>query len=173
MQNTKINPSAVASQTLHDQRLPVSPTHHCECELDLGADHQFVAMLDAYRQSGGLCRTQELRELMAGPCNVGGLDDAVLNGWIRRREVICFQWQANAWLPCFQFNRPGKTGQPQLRPQLQPVLSELTAVYDPWEIACWFTRPNPWLADRMPVNALVAHLPEVLNAARAERFIGH
>jgi hypothetical protein len=173
MQNIQIAKPASAALELPMRPVPVSTKQQCQCEMDFGADRQFVLMLDAYRESGGLCRAQELRELLAGPPLAGGRDDSVLNGWIMRREVICFQWQANAWLPWFQFNRPGETPQPQLRPQLQPVLSELNTVYDPWEMASWFIRPNPWLADRMPVNALVSHLPEVLHAARAERFIAH
>ena len=173
MQNTEMATPTVAAHMAPVRAGPVSPAHHCQCEVTVCADQQFVAMLDAYRGSGGLCRAQELRALMAGSINVGGLGDGVLDGWIRRREVICFQWQANQWLPWFQFNRPGKTWQPQLRPHLQPVLSELNTVYDPWEMACWFTRPNPWLADRMPVDALTGNLPEVLDAARAERFIAH
>ncbi len=133
------------------------------------SNRQFVAMLDAYRNSGGLCRVRELQEVFARSTDVGGPDVAVLNGWITQREVICFNWQANAWLPWFQFDRLGMTPYPQLR----PILQELNTVYDPWEIGCWFARSNPWLADCTPVDALLAHLPDVLQAARAERFIAH
>lgn len=141
----------------------------CPCAAHDSSDRQFVAMLDAYRNSGGLCRARELQEVFARSTEVGGPDVAVLNGWITHREVICFNWQANAWLPWFQFNRLGMTPHPQLR----PILQELNTVYDPWEIGCWFARPNPWLADCTPVDALLAHLPDVLQAARAERFIAH
>ncbi len=141
----------------------------CQCADHDNSDRQFVAMIDAYRESGGLCRARELQELIARSTEVGGPDVVVLNGWIMRREVICFNWQANAWLPWFQFNRLGMT----LHPQLRPVLEELNSVYDPWEIGCWFARPNPWLFDRTPADALLARLPEMLHAARAERFIAH
>ena len=151
------------------QTVPAWLPHECQCDLDHGADAQFVAMLDAYRESGGLCRARELQEVMARSTGVGGPEAAALDGWIMQREVICFDWQASAWLPWFQFNRPGMAPHPQLR----PVLQELNAVYDRWEIGCWFARPNPWLAGRMPVDALLAQLPEVLQAARAERFIAH
>ena len=143
--------------------------HECPCAAHDSSDRQFVAMLDAYRNSGGLCCARELQEVFARSTEVGGPDVAVLNGWITQREVICFNWQANAWLPWFQFNRLGMTPHPQLR----PILQELNTVYDPWEIGCWFARPNPWLADCTPVDALLAHLPDVLQAARAERFIAH
>ena len=141
----------------------------CQCGAHDDSDRQFVAMLDAYRESGGLCRARELQEVFARSAGVGGPDVAVLHGWIAQREVICFNWQANAWLPWFQFNRLDMTPHPHLR----PVLQELNTVYDPWEIGCWFARPNPWLDERPPVDALLMQLPEVLNAARAERFIAH
>lgn len=149
----------------------------CQCDPEHpsegSADQQFVVMLDAYRESGGLCRAQELRDLMGRSTAVGGRDAGALNRWIRRREVICFEWQANAWLPWFQFKGLGISPSPQPHAHLQPVLAELNAVYDPWELACWFARPNPWLSGCMPVDALLASLPEVVQAARADRFIAH
>ena len=143
--------------------------HGCQCEAGDDSDRQFVAMLDAYRDSGGLCRARELQEAMARSTAMGGPGVADLNGWIMQRDVVCFDWQGNAWLPLFQFKRIVMVPHPQLR----PVLRELNAVYDAWEIACWFARPNPWLTDSTPVKSLLAHLPAVLHAARAERFIAH
>ena len=83
--------------------------------------------------------------------------------------MICFQWQAEPWLPLFQFSRFDMAPQRQLR----PVFEELTSVYDPWEMGAWFVRPNPWLAQRMPIDMLLADLSAVLHAARAERFIAN
>ena len=140
----------------------------CQCASHDNSDRQFVAMLEAYRDSGGLCREREMQEVIARSIGLGP-DVTVLNGWIMQREVVCFNWHANTWLPWFQFNQPGMAPHPQLR----PVLHELNTVYDGWEIGCWFARPNPWLDNRRPVDALLAHLPEVLHAARAERFIAH
>lgn len=173
MQNAEI---AVPTTRPHGSASPVPLlAGQCQCERehpsDDSADQQFVAMLDAYRDSGGLYRAQELQKALGRPTAAGGVGAGLLHGWIRRREVVCFEWQANAWLPWFQFNGLGRSPDPQPNPQLQPVLAELNAVYDPWELACWFARPNPWLGDRMPVDALLAHMPEVLHAARAERFI--
>ena len=169
-------PQSVSRPPTHQPVLGAEPAlsqaalpRACQCAAHDSADRQFVAMLDGYRDSGGLCRAREIQEVMARSTDVGGPDAAVLNGWIMQREVICFEWQASAWLPWFQFNRPGMTPHPQLR----PVLQELNTVYDPWEIGCWFARPNPWLDQRTPVDALRANLPELLHAARAERFIAH
>jgi hypothetical protein len=55
-------------------------------------------------------------------------------------------------------------------PGLENTLAELVVVYDNWQIANWFSQPNLWLADRTPADALAAAAPEVLHAARAERY---
>jgi hypothetical protein len=54
---------------------------------------------------------------------------------------------------------------------LKAVLVELVGVYDDWELATWFAQPNPWLADCTPADTLAVAAPEVLSAARAERFV--
>ena len=130
------------------------------------ADHQFVAMLDAYRDSGGLVRTHEVLALSR---RCAGPDAATLAGCVAQREVISFEWQTLTWLPLFQFRRADMRPQPGL----VQVLAELTPVCDPWELANWFIQPNPWLADCTPVDTLLADLPALLNAARAERFVAN
>ena len=141
--------------------------HACQCAGHDTLDRQFVAMLDGYRSSGGLGCARELQEALTRKNGSSKSSVALLNGWIARREVICFEWQGSTWFPWFQFDATNMS----LRPQLDAVLQELNTVYDPWEVGCWFARPNPWLADRAPVDALMHCLPEVLHAARAERFI--
>jgi len=113
-------------------------------------DDQFVAMLNAYRGSGGL-------------------DADTLANWIAEREVIGFEWQSRTWLPIFQFNRFDMTRPPALG----QVLAELIPVYDPWKLANWFAQPNPWLADRVPADALEQDPSAVLEAVRADRFIAN
>ena len=130
-----------------------------------GADQQFIAMLDAYRGSGGLARDEEVVSLFS---RCGGPSMVTLARWIVNRSVICFEWQSHSWIPLFQFDRDN-----ELHPSasLQPVYSELACVYDPWEMGNWFARPNPWLADLAPVDAMVGGNREaVLDAARADRF---
>ena len=127
-------------------------------------DFQFRAMQHSYRKSGGLARVHEVAERFH---ECGSPDPSRLDQWIERREVICFHWREQAWLPWFQFNRF------ELAPhrQLQPVFAELNPVFDGWELGTWFARPNAWLGDRLPVHAVMADLPAVLDAARADRFI--
>jgi hypothetical protein len=131
--------------------------------LDGALDRQFVVMLDAYRSSGGLARAQEILTMFK---RRDGPGVAALARWIVSRELICFEWQAQSWLPLFQFKRPDLTPDPRLR----PVFAELTQMYDHWELAAWFSLPNPWLAQRAPVDTLRRDHRAVLDAARAERF---
>lgn len=192
MHNLATSPPQASADPRMRQATPTLPRVHaaptlpravagqaCECAgHDAGhdtPDRQFVAMLGAYRASGGLCRARELQgviaraQLLAQSHASGRSDVTQLNGWIMRREVICFEWQASHWLPWFQFNAPGYT--PHV--ELGAVLQELNTVCDPWEVGCWFARPNPWLSDRSPVDSFLQYLPDVLHAARAERFIAH
>lgn len=128
------------------------------------ADNEFVQMLDGFRRSGGLARLQEVAELCE---RRGGPDIASLAACIARKQIICFEWQSEGWLPLFQFNPLDMT----LRAQIQPVISELSCIYGAWDLAFWFSQPNPWLADRAPADALVSDLATVLQAARADRFV--
>lgn len=125
---------------------------------------QFVELLNAFRRSGGLARLPEVaaRFRMYDPNDV-----SPLAGWINKRQVISFEWQAKRWLPLFQFNPVGLS----LRAGLNNVLDELLVVCDEWELAIWFAQPNPWLANRTPADMLAVAAPQVLNAARAERFV--
>lgn len=130
------------------------------------ADQQFITMLDAYRDTGGIARVQELVQLCRSH---GGPAVATIAAWIDARAVVCFKWRSDIWLPWFQFHRHDLTP----HPQLVPVFAELGAVYDPWETAGWFAEPNPWIANCAPVDALLTNLPGVLQAARADRFIAN
>ncbi len=133
---------------------------------EVGADDAFVAMLQAFRCGGGLARADEVAALLEprdGPC----IDS--LTRWIVDRNVISFEWRAQTWLPWFQFNHPG--GVPA--PALAPVLEELNTVYDRWELANWFARPNSALADHTPVAVLATDPVAVLQAARADRFVAN
>lgn len=127
-------------------------------------DRQFLVMLEAYRASGGLAPIAEvelqLRRRYEQPVRQ-------LADWMARGELICFEWQLRRWIPWFQFSRPDLG----LWPQLKLVLAELRPVYDAWEMGAWFATPSPWLAGRLPVDALTHDLKEVVHAARADHFV--
>lgn len=130
------------------------------------ADREFVQMLDGFRNSGGLARLQEVAKLCE---RRGGPDIATLSACLARREIICFEWQSHGWLPLFQFSQVDMS----VYPQVQPVVSELSCIHDPWELAFWFSQPNPWLANRAPADALLLDPGTVLQAARADRFVAN
>lgn len=127
-------------------------------------DVQFMDMLNAYRPSGGLLPAQEA----AARCKLGGGTDMhTLAGWIIGRKLVNFEWFSRIWLPFFQFNRidMGRLN------GLEEVLSELVTVYDDWEVANWFARPNVWLAGCLPSETLATDAAKVLQAARTERYL--
>lgn len=151
--------------SLFDPARAAGTWHYSEASQSC-TDDQFVAMLNAYRGSGGLARKESLLALSSRRC---GLDADTLETWVAQREVIGFEWQSRTWLPLFQFNLFDMTRPPALG----QVLTELIPVYDPWELASWFAQPNPWLADRVPADALEHDPSAVLQAARADRFIAN
>ena len=126
-------------------------------------NQRFIAMLNDYRPSGGLARAPEVAAMFN---DHGASDFATLANWIIQRKVISFEWQAKIWLPLFQFNLIDM----RLQPGLGEVLTELVVALDDWEVAIWFSQPNPWLAACTPADSLASVAPEVRNAARAERY---
>lgn len=143
---------------------PAAPTWRHSYAQQGRPDHQFVALLHAYRDSGGLAREQEVVALSR---RRGGPDADALANWIAEKAVIGFEWQSQTWLPLFQFKRFDMARQPALG----QVLAELTSVYDRWELASWFAQPNPWLADRLPADMFELDLSAVQHAARADRWL--
>jgi hypothetical protein len=146
---------------------PVSWQAHQQTEPDTisaQVNVQFMDMLNAYRPSGGLLGAQEATTR----CKCGsGTDVDALAGWIIGRKLVSFEWSSRIWLPLFQFNLHDMSR----LSGLEEVLSELVSVYDDWEIANWFARPNAWLVDCLPSETLATNAPQVLQAARAERYM--
>jgi hypothetical protein len=130
----------------------------------LRANHQFIAMLDAFRRSGGLAQAYEVVALFLAR---GDADISSLAQRILQRKVISIEWQSKIWLPLFQFNRDDMTPQPGLA----PVLTELNPVYPAWDMAHWFSRPHPWLDGHTPADTLRTDATAVLNAAHFDRLI--
>ncbi len=87
--------------------------------------------------------------------------------WIIERKVLSFEWQADLWLPLFQFNRADMTPSPAT----QQVVRTLNPVLGPWALAAWFARPHVLLDNRSPADTLGATpgvcSPAVMRAARA------
>ena len=90
----------------------------------------------------------------------------MLARWIALRQIVSVEWQSQTWLPLFQFDRRDMS----LHPQLPTILAELSGVFDAWELAHWFARPNSTLAGLTPAEAFRDDPALVLQAARADRF---
>jgi hypothetical protein len=111
-------------------------------------DCAFIALQNAYRPHGGLSR---LHGLNAGGC-------------VQADGLFGFRWYDAVWVPRFQFASPGHA----LADGPQRVVAELGRSFDGWALAGWFVAPNSWLASR-PIECLDSRLPDVLEAARADR----
>ena len=152
----------------HEQAIKDTTDHHHlasrpACEFDSDGQ-QFMDLLAAYRPSGGLARADDLLNIFKSR---GGPDVSCLARWLVDRKVIGIEWQGATWLPLFQFNRSDM----EPRADLAAVLEELNPVFDAWELAQWFSRPNPSLAGRSPLEELNCNPASIVAAARADRFI--
>lgn len=127
-------------------------------------DRQFAQMAAAFQPSGGLARGDDLAQRLA---DQGRGDARSLADLIAHREVFCFEWGGAPWLPMFQFCPQTLT----VRTGPQRVYRELGAVFDGWSLAAWYAQPNHWLRGERPVDRLVPALDDVLEAARADRYI--
>lgn len=136
-----------------------------ECNLQQVAKHRMAGMRMAFAASGGL---RSVGELAHRNDSRSRTRFAHIARWIATREIIGFMWEAEPWVPMFQFDAG-----PGLRPRqaLQPLFALLVPLYDAWEIANWFARPNHWLSGHRPVDDCAARLSAVLDVAHLEHFI--
>lgn len=164
MQNVLAPQPVPSFDPLGFSHAPMAVSFPASCAQEDCPDHQFIAMLDAYRDSGGLARKGEVLAWLTNRC---GPQAPTLAHCVTGRDSISFEWQLQTWLPWFQF----KPIEPTPPPELGPVIAELRANYNGWELAHWFVQPNAWLAQRTPVEMLAFDPPTVLNAARKERLL--
>ena len=127
-------------------------------------DRAFIALQNAYRPHGGLSR---LHSLNVG----GGVGSKVQGRDVEDRfaagELFGFRWYGAMWIPMFQFAFPG----PTVAAGPQRVVAELGRNFDGWALASWFVQPNARLANHSPIEWLGSRLPDVIGAARADRFV--
>ena len=124
----------------------------------------FTALLAAFRASGGTARGDDVARLLEDH----GLGDFIgLAKLIASGEVFGFEWRSELWIPMFQFELRDLSVQPATR----QVLSALGSGFKGWSRAAWFARPNSCLNFLAPVDLLATRLPDVLDAARTDRFI--
>ena len=86
---------------------------------------------------------------------------------IADRQVVHFEWQAQTWLPLFQFNLVRM----QPHAALASILGKLNGIYNNGEVAEWFSRANLQLKGCSPSQMLATHPEAVVDAASAEVFL--
>lgn len=127
-------------------------------------DRAFVAMLPAFRATGGLATGDEVGEKFAQR-QPDGLSKLARR--VAARELISFNWHANLWFPMFQFDHQTM----EMNAEAHRIVGELARFMDGWEMTQWFATPHAALRNAMPVEMLTAHREATLNAARLDRFI--
>jgi hypothetical protein len=127
-------------------------------------DAAFMALLNAYRPTGGLLRRDDLAGLMVSRCSG---DHTSLSRSIAAGEILCFDWNRTVWVPVFQLDRATlRVGVATRR-----LLAELSGAFDGWSAAHWFVASNAWLGECTPLELLGTHLDAVVDAASADCFI--
>ncbi|MEO7129471.1 MAG: hypothetical protein ABI040_11525 [Rhodoferax sp.] len=125
----------------------------------------FVAMRATYRISGGMLRAENLAQLLEAHSRKGA---SSLDNLLASRAVYGFHWHESMWIPMFQFD-PDKLS---VNHPASRVREALGPDFDDWSLASWFTRKNPKLENRRPVDLLKTGYPELMQAAREDCAVG-
>lgn len=164
MTHAQATPCAPALEPCAGDRASVLARAASACGNTSAQDRAFIALQNAYRPHGGLSR---LRSLSLGRFARPEGEACDVEGLVAAGELFSFQWYDALWIPMFQFAMPG----PTLALGPQRVVAELGRGFDGWALASWFVEPNTWLASHSPIECLGWHLADVLEAARADRFV--
>ncbi len=128
------------------------------------SDDDFLAMMAAFRHSGGLLGGDELALRLQAQRGCGY---AELARWIVGRKVFSFAWNHDFWLPAFQFDLRDMS----IKPGIEPLMAELGDVMDGLSIGQWFVERNSELQGQSPHEAMDQRWPAVFQAARLQRFV--
>lgn len=129
-------------------------------------DYAFIALQNAYRPHAGLMRLHNLAA--CGPVRSQG-QECDVEDLVDAGQLFGFTWNDALWIPLFQLDMPG----PTVAIGPQAARAALGLQHDGWALASWFVRPHPRLANRSPIECLGTHLPDVLDAAHADRWTTH
>lgn len=124
----------------------------------------FVALLSAYRPTGGVVRADDLSRYLRSdePGHLTNLARRLVSG-----AILSFSWRQTLWVPLFQF----EAGRSAVRAEVAQVMNELRGAFDSWEMAAWFVQPNSSLKELRPLDLLGKQDAEMLLAARVDRFV--
>ena len=128
--------------------------------------NSFDSMWRTFHRVGGLVDADDILDLLRSrsACSqpLSGLAH-----WLVDRSIVSFGWQSRTFVPLFQFVKCDMSVVQGVR----EAIAELVDVYDDWELASWFSRPNTWMQYATPADAVARDPASVLQAARADRFI--
>ena len=126
---------------------------------DQPSSRRFIAMLEAYRPTGGMAPgnflCQSLQEHQRGELGQ-------LARLIGDRRLFVLDWRGDSWIPMFQFDADDLS----CKPGPARVRAELGGLDSGWAVASWFARPNAQLEGRTPVEIVDVDLGAVVDAAR-------
>jgi hypothetical protein len=127
-------------------------------------EERFVAIAAAFGRNGGMATVEDANRMALLR---SGRPASVLARQMCMRESIWLTGHGRIWLPLFQFDPHTMS----IRDEVLAVTTELRQVFDESDIASWFVEPNSWLGNRAPVTVIDEDPGEVLEIARADRFI--
>lgn len=125
------------------------------------AGSDFIALLAAFRRSGGTVPAALLGELHA-QCQVERAPG--LQVLFDRGELFAFDWRGHFWVPLFQLEADRLT----VKVSAREVRAILPRSWSGWDLATWFTAPHALLQNLSPVDVLDASAAEVISAARSQ-----
>lgn len=126
-------------------------------------EERFVAIAAVFGRNGGMATAEDANRMAL----LRSRRPSALAQQMSMRESIWLTGHGRIWLPLFQFDPHTMS----IRPEVLAVTAELRHVFDEWDIASWFVEPNSWLGSRAPVAVIDEDPGEVLEIARADRFI--
>lgn len=129
-------------------------------ELEVPTGRGFIALLEAFRASGGTAPAEIVGRLLEEH-RVGTA--VSLAGLVHTGRVFGFRWRACLWLPMFQFDSDDLA----LKVGAQRVRAVLPSGWSGWTLASWFAHPNAKLGGRSPVDKIDLDVDAVMRAARS------
>ena len=132
-------------------------------DADDADEAEFAELCSTYADAGGIASGDEVARVLelSGRGSLAGLARKIVAG-----ELFGIECRQGFWIPMFQF-----TEELAPKPGLKAVLAELASEYDGRRLADWFVEPNSWLEEARPIDVIDSNPAEVLQAARADRFV--
>ena len=137
-----------------------------EAGLEVPSGRGFIALLEAFRATGGTAPGEILGRLLAEYQfgHTVSLAKLIYSG-----QVFSFEWRSSLWIPMFQFEARDLT----LCSGAQQVRTNLPSMWSGWNIASWFASANAQLNASRPVDLLATDFQAVMRAASLLASVDH